>query len=191
MAEMTEGRTNQKARTRRAILEACQDLVGSGAEPTMPAVARLALVSEATAYRYFPDLISLLSEAMRGLWPDPAEMLAPVAGNDDPVERVGYAARCLAEHVLAHQGAARAMIAGTVSRPGTTSLRPGIRFALIDLALGPKSTKALSRLKAELAAVLSPEALFAVIDGRGMDSKDAIDVIEGAARTLTRAALGR
>ena len=60
------GRANQKARTRAAIVDACGDLVRSGAEVTMPEVARRALVSEATAYRYFPDLISLLREALEG-----------------------------------------------------------------------------------------------------------------------------
>ena len=35
----------------------------------MPQVARAALVSEATAYRYFPDLVSLLREALAGVWP--------------------------------------------------------------------------------------------------------------------------
>ena len=53
------GRSNQKKRTRAAIVEAARELIGTGAEVTMPTVARAALVSEATAYRYFPDLPSL------------------------------------------------------------------------------------------------------------------------------------
>src|SRR5271169_254533 len=110
------GRVNQKARTRAAILQAVQDLTRAGAEITMPAVARAALVSEATAYRYFPDLVSLLGEADAGVWPDPAEALAPVAGSDDPVERVGYAAADLFTGILARQSAVRAMIAASISR---------------------------------------------------------------------------
>src|ERR1700689_1552479 len=78
------GRANQKARTRAAIVDACGDLVRSGAEVTMPEVARRALVSEATAYRYFPDLISLLREALEGTWPDPAEALAPLERRPAP-----------------------------------------------------------------------------------------------------------
>ena len=53
----------------------------------MPDVARAAMVSEATAYRYFPDLVTLLQQALAGLWPPPAEALAPVAGSADPAER--------------------------------------------------------------------------------------------------------
>jgi AcrR family transcriptional regulator len=50
------GRVNQKLRTRIAIVEACREVIRSGGPVTMPAVARAALVSEPTAYRYFPDL---------------------------------------------------------------------------------------------------------------------------------------
>ncbi|MCW2523223.1 MAG: regulatory protein TetR, partial [Frankiales bacterium] len=82
------GRANQKARTRAAIVQACRQLIDSGDSVTMPEVARLALVSEPTAYRYFPDLYSLLTTALAGMWPVPADALAPVADSTDPVERV-------------------------------------------------------------------------------------------------------
>ena len=65
------GRVNQKLRTRMAIVEACREVIRSGGPVTMPAVARAALVSEPTAYRYFPDLISLLNAALVGMWPSP------------------------------------------------------------------------------------------------------------------------
>src|SRR5207247_423584 len=58
-SEVAGGRANQKTRTRRAIVDACRELVRTGSDVTMPEVARRALVSEATAYRYFPDLTSL------------------------------------------------------------------------------------------------------------------------------------
>ena len=59
------GRANQKKRTRMAIIEACRDIIRAGGPVTMPGVARAALVSEATAYRYFPDLAALLNETLR------------------------------------------------------------------------------------------------------------------------------
>ena len=115
---------NQKARTRAAIVAAARELARSGAEITMPAVARAALVSEATAYRYFPDLVSLLLEADTGIWPDPAEALRPVAHSDDPVERVGYATEVLMRGVLSHQSAVRAAIAGSITRPDLAASGP-------------------------------------------------------------------
>ena len=131
------GRANQKKRTRMAIVAACREIIRSGAPVTMPEVARAALVSEATAYRYFPDLPALLNEAFPGMWPSPAEALAPVADSADPVERVAFACEFLLRGVLAYQGAVRAMIAATIVRPELAPIRPGLRFGLIDQALDP------------------------------------------------------
>ena len=80
----SRGRTNQKARTERAIVEACVELIRQRQPVTMPEVAKTAMVSEATAYRYFPDLASLLGRALAEDWPTPAEALAPVAASNDP-----------------------------------------------------------------------------------------------------------
>jgi AcrR family transcriptional regulator len=185
---MTTGRVNQKARTRAAILAAVQDLARAGAEITMPSVARAALVSEATAYRYFPDLVSLLLEADEGVWPDPAEALAPVAASDDPVERVGYATEVLLTGILARQSAVRAMIAATMTRPDLAAARPGHRFALIDYALAPLAGAdpgALTQLKRGLAVVMSAEALFVLTDLCGLGPQDAVTSAVRTARSLT------
>ena len=185
------GRVNQKARTRAAIVRAVQDLARDGAEITMPSVARAALVSEATAYRYFPDLVSLLLEADAGVWPDPAEALAPVAGSDDPVERVAYAAEVLFTGILARQSAVRAMIAASISRPGIAAQRPGHRFAFIDYALVPLAgadPEVLAQLKRDLAIVMSAEALFVLTDLCGLCPQDAVASAVRTARSLTAAA---
>ena len=123
-SEAGAGRVNQKERTRRAIVAAARELIRAGGEVTMPAVARSALVSEATAYRYFPDLASLLRDALAGVWPSPETALAPVAGSDDPAERVGCATEALLRHVLDYQSGVRAMIAATITRPGMAAPRP-------------------------------------------------------------------
>jgi len=186
------GRVNQKARTRAAIVRAVQDLARAGTEITMPSVARAALVSEATAYRYFPDLVSLLLEADAGVWPDPAEALAPVAGSDDPVERVGYATEVLLNGVLARQSAVRAMIAATVARPDVAATRPGHRFALIDQALAPLARtdpQVLVQLKEGLAVVMSAEALFVLTDLCGLSPQDAVASAVRTARSITAAAV--
>ena len=187
------GRVNQKERTRRAIVQATRDLIRSGGEVTMPAVAKSALVSEATAYRYFPDLVSLLNEALAGVWPSPETALEPVAGSSDPVTRIGYATEVLLRHVLAYQGAVRAMIAATITRPDQAAMRPGHRFGLIDAALRPLAdgTAGLAQLKRDLAVVISAEALFTLTDLCGLSPEDAIASAVHTARTLTQAAIGK
>jgi AcrR family transcriptional regulator len=136
-AEVRTGRANQKLRTRTAIVDATRGLIRNGTEITMPAVARAAMVSEATAYRYFPDLVSLLREAVVRDWPSPDEALAPVAGSQDPVERISFATEYLLRETLTYEGAVRAMISASVVRPDAADVRPVRRFGLIDKALAP------------------------------------------------------
>ncbi len=190
------GRANQKKRTRMAIIEACREIIRSGAPVAMPEVARAALVSEATAYRYFPDLATLLNEALAGMWLSPAEALGPVAGSADPVERIAVACEFLLRGVLAYQGAVRAMIAATITRPELAATRPGLRFGLIDEALAPLSdplvaadSAGIARLREDLVAVVSAEALFVLTDLAGLAPEEAIASLVRSATTLTRSAL--
>jgi AcrR family transcriptional regulator len=190
------GRSNQKQRTRMAIVAAARELVATGADVTMPAIARAALVSEATAYRYFSDLPALISEALAGAWPPPGEVLAPMADSTDAVERVAFACEFLLRGVLARQGAVRAMIAATMPRPETVTMRPGIRFGLIDQALLPLEAAygsthpgALAQLKRDLAVVMSAEALFTLTDQCRLAPEEAVASATRTARTLTEAAV--
>lgn len=192
----TTGRVNQKLRTRRAIVAAAVELMRTGRDVTMLEVAKSALVSEATAYRHFPDLASLLQEAMAGQMPTPAEALASVADSRDPVERVAVATEHLLRLVLTYQGATRAMIAATITRPDAAASRPAMRFGLIDHALAPlddtlgvTDPAAVRQLKNDLAVVVSAEALFALTDLAGLDPEEAVASVVHTATALTRAAL--
>jgi AcrR family transcriptional regulator len=194
--EAQAGRVNQKQRTRAAIVGAARELIRGSAEVTMPAVARAALVSEATAYRYFPDLVSLLREALDGTWRSPAEMLAPVEHSDDPAERIAFATERLLSHVQEYQGAVRSMMSSAIVRRDTAAIRPGYRFGLIDYALAPldatlgaRDPAALRQLKQDLAVVVSAEALFTLTDLCGLPPQDAIASAARTARTITAAAV--
>ena len=192
------GRINQKRRTRNAIIAACQQLIAAGADINMPAVARAALVSEPTAYRYFPDLASLLEEALTGIEPDPAAALTAGADPGDPVERVAYAAELLARLVIERQSAIRALISVSIARGTARAVRPGYRFALIDQALAPLSGRApgieaatLEQLRRDLAVVISAEAVLTLTDLYGLDDEAAVASIVHTARLITRATLSR
>ncbi len=191
------GRVNQKRRTRTAILAACQELITAGADINMPAVARAALVSEPTAYRYFPDLASLLEEALAALELDPSAALAVGTHPGDPVEQVAYAAELLAKLVIERQGAIRALISVSIARGTARQVRPGYRFALIDQALAPLSGQngidaaTLEQLRRDLAVVISAEAVLTLIDLYGLDSEAAVASIVHTARLITHATLSQ
>jgi AcrR family transcriptional regulator len=192
-----QGRVNQKRRTRTAIVAACQQLISAGADVNMPAVARAALVSEPTAYRYFPDLASLLEEALAGIEPDPAAAFAAGADTGDPVERVAHAAELLAKLVLERQGAIRALISTSITRGSARQMRPGYRFALIDQALAPLSghdgvdAATLEQLRRDLAVVISAEAVLTLTDLYRLDPEAAVASVVHTARLITQATLGR
>ena len=113
----SKGRPNQRARTQRAIIGACVELIRQRRPVTMPEVAKAAMVSEATTYRYFPDLASLLAKALAEEWATPSEALAPVAASNDPVERVAFATRFLLSGVAERQAVVRSMISATIAQP--------------------------------------------------------------------------
>jgi AcrR family transcriptional regulator len=189
------GRSNQKERTRSAIVTAARDAIADGGEVTMPQVARRALVSEATAYRYFPDLASLLREALAGLFDGPEHAMAPVARSKDPVERIGFATEILLREVLAYQGAVRAMLAAALTKPAMAQ-RTGRRFRLIDEALRPledsmavQQPARFAQLKRGLTVVVSAETLFTLTDVCGLTPELAIASAIETARSLTAAAI--
>ena len=85
--ERPSGRVNQKARTRAALLAAAVELVREGRPPSVPDAAERALVSVATAYRYFPTADDLWTEASFETMDFTAlsagvETLIDAAGND-------------------------------------------------------------------------------------------------------------
>src|SRR3954451_3897473 len=64
------GRTEQKSRTRQALVDGTRALLSEGATPRVEDVAERAGISRTTAYRYFPNQRALLLAAQPALQPD-------------------------------------------------------------------------------------------------------------------------
>lgn len=196
----TGGRQNQKERTRRAIVAAAAKLIAAGTLPTMPEVADEALVSTATAYRYFPDQLSLLSAALRDGYAGIGERFQPDIGTERDLERrVDLATEGLLRRIVDREPLVRTVMALSLLRSvdsatphdDAVGVRPGFRRAWIDEALRPAEGELgpenLRFLKLALGAVMSSEALFALEDVMGVESGEAIEVCRWMARTLTGA----
>jgi AcrR family transcriptional regulator len=148
-SQSTTGRANQKLRTRAAIVKAAAELIRTGREVTMPEVAEAVLVSEATAYRYFPDLVSLLREAIAGQLPTAAEALAPVPSRRTPPggemfrprlpAQTARAGRVLHEPVDRRHGRDRRQCRAPGRRPRPE--RPGQRPAMDHRRLHPGGSR--------------------------------------------------
>jgi AcrR family transcriptional regulator len=198
--EQRAGRQNQKQRTRNAIVATARDLVSQGKLPSVAEVAEAALVSPATAYRYFPDQLSLLRAALQEALPRDEEIATPIhAETADVAERVAYATTAFLRLTLKRDSLVRAVMAlsllqsveAPANRQAAAALRPGYRLAWIAQALAPLEGRinagALRRLTNALAVVVSSEALIALQDVCGLDAEEAVDICAWAARTLVQA----
>ena len=194
----TDPRLQQRQRTRKDLLAAASRLLHRGIHPDMDAVAREAMVSRATTYRYFPSIEALLIEApIDGAVPEPADVFSEGAPND-PVARVDAAEAALHEMVYRNEKQLRLMLAASIERKARGDLKPGTplrqnrRTALIDAALAPHR-RALSRssyekLTATLALVFGVESMIVCSDVLGLDAKSARRMKSWAIRALVSAA---
>jgi AcrR family transcriptional regulator len=191
---MSAGRVNQRQRTRKDLLTAAGRLLKAGQSPDMDAVAAEAMVSRATAYRYFPTIEALLVEApLDGDVPTADDVFAGDTSSD-PVARVEKAEAALHEAVYRNESQLRRMLAASLTRkPGGIPIRQNRRSALIAAALAPARGKlsraAYERLSAALALIFGTESMIVFRDVLGVDGKTARRVKSWAARALVQAAL--
>lgn len=190
------GRVNQKQRTRQALVEAAGQLLAAGASPTLADVAERALVSKATAYRYFASADALIAEVMFDReFPGVSQVLGSVG--DDPATRVLAVAAAVNDTMLAHEHAMRMIVRNAIemalnAADGTVH-RVGRRQELIAAAVAPlaKTLKpeALKRLRHALALVIGPEAILAARDVCGLSVDETRKVTRWAAEAIVAHAL--
>src|SRR5947209_3088310 len=122
------GRINQKRRTRASLVAAAAELLRQGKSPTVTEVADAALVSRATAYRYFPSQEYLLSEAaLEGIRDDIDEELQAADSVDDPAKRLDAVVQRLQERTVEQEAGFRALLRLSLEQPtdGSDGREPG------------------------------------------------------------------
>jgi AcrR family transcriptional regulator len=190
------GRANQKRRTRKALLEAAARLMKRGrGTPTLEEVAEEALVSRATAYRYFPGVEPLLVEASLDIaMPEPEELFGADASRD-PVASVKRVDEAVDRMVHANEAAIRTMLVHSLQQKlaGGEELLPARqnrRAALIEAALagGDFSAEARDRLAKALALVVGSESMLVFRDVLQLGDAEARAVKDWAIEALVTAA---
>jgi AcrR family transcriptional regulator len=193
---------NQRNRTRAAIIEAATALLREGRPPTVAEAAERALVSRATAYRYFPTQESLLLDVVNvEALMKPVEDLVASFPTDDAAQRLAALVRTmtpamLSDEVLIRTGERIYMDTWLANQPegNHTPVRAGRRMRYIDEALRPLGERlgepARKRLRCALALALGTEALIAMKDSAGLDDdEEIVATLEWAAGALLRTAL--
>ena len=187
----THGRANQRRRTRKDLLLAASRLMKLGRSPSLDEIAEEALVSRATAYRYFPSVEGLLVEAALDVAiPEPAAVFAN-APTDDAAARVQLVDTVLHEAMLSNEASMRMMLIHTLQRglsaetSGDIPARQNRRTPLIEAALAPVRQQlkpsAIEPLTQALALIVGTEAMVVF--------KDVLRVNDATARKVKRWAI--
>lgn len=195
----TSGRSNQKRRTRKALLEAAARLMKDGLRPAFDEVAEEALVSRATAYRYFTGIEPLLLEASLDI-AMPGPELFEKDWSDSVADRVIRAEAAVGRMVRSNETALRMMMvnalqASLVGDSVSIPARQNRRTPLIEAALEPLRRSlepaAIERLAQALALVIGTEAHLVFRDVLQLDDEASDAVKRWMILALVDAALRR
>ncbi len=188
------GRTQQKARTRAALVAAARELLAEGATPTVEQAADRAAISRTTAYRYFANRRELLIASY-------PELQAPSLLGDeppaDPAARLEAVTESIARQIIEHEPELRSMLRLSLESPrrdrGLLPLRQGRAIRWIEDALAPlrgrMDERELHGLALAIRAAIGIEPFVWLTDVGGLSREDAVDVMRSTARTLLQAAL--
>ncbi len=192
------GRPNQKMRTRKDLLQAAARLLKRGRKPNLDEIAGEALVSRATAYRYFPSVDALLLEASLDVVVPEVGEIFDGGSSHDPVARLERVDAALHDMILANEAPLRMMLAHSLERrargaeEGDIPARQNRRTPLIEAALEPArrllKPAALKPLTQALALIIGTEAMVVCKDVLQLNDAEARKVRRWAIRALVEAA---
>jgi AcrR family transcriptional regulator len=186
------GRTQQKSRTRQALVEAARELLAEGSTPQVEHAAQRAGISRTTAYRYFPNQRSLLMAAHPQISPE------TLLGPDAPVaprDRLDAFMNAFTGYNFEWEPQLRAALRLSLEEPGDRPvLRQGRAVGWIEHALEPvRRTRPDVDVPALAVAIRSAtgiEALIWLVDIAGQSRPDAAETVRRTAQALLTAALG-
>lgn len=185
------GRTNQKRRTRQALVEAARLLVAEELSLSVEAAAERAGISRTTAYRYFRNQTELLVAAH----PETAAAsLLPAHPPTDPVARLDLVLTAFIRLILDTEPQQRAMLRMSLARDavGELPLRQGRAITWIGEALEPLGPTlgdaAVEQLTFAIRSATGIEALVWLTEVAGLHREDAGKLMHWAAMAMLHAA---
>ncbi|MBL9205511.1 MAG: TetR/AcrR family transcriptional regulator [Opitutaceae bacterium] len=188
--------SNQELRTRKDLLVAAGRLMKQGRKPTMEEVAAEAMVSRATAYRYFQSVEALLVESPVDAAVGDLGQLFKDNPSEDAEARIDEAEAFMHRIVYENEAQLRIVLANSISRDvADTSLpkRQNRRLPLIESALATARARFrdedYDKLCYSLSLIFGPEAMIVFKDVLGIDEPTARQVKSWAVRALVRGAL--
>jgi AcrR family transcriptional regulator len=188
-------RTRQKQRTRQDLLQAASRLMAQGQLPKVADVAKEALVSRATAYRFFSNDEELIAEAAIDVRTPTATQLFEGDTSLDPEERLLKANAVMHDVVWKNQKQMRFIVARLLDQSNGSREMPrqNRRTDFIHTALAPARDRfdaaTYRKLCAAVALVIGAESMFVFHDVLQIEEAEARKVENWVVRVLTQAAL--
>jgi AcrR family transcriptional regulator len=188
------GRTEQKQRTRAALVAAARQLVASGITPTVEQAATESGISRTAAYRYFPNQRALLIAAHPETG---AASMLPTNPPEDPAARLEVVIRAFTHLIVETEAQQRTMLrlsleADPVER-AALPLRQGRAIAWIEEALAPLheqlAEEEIHRLVLAIRSAVGIEALAWLTDVASLTREEAVAIMSWSAQALLHAAL--
>jgi len=195
--EAPHGRAAQRNRTRKAIVDATMRLMAEGRTPSINEITEAAQVSRRTIYMYFPTVEQLLLDATLGALG--AETIEPVADSltaGDATTRVEQLSRAFSSSAGPTMHLGRALIRLTVEgkEPQSGGPRRGYRRVqwierTLEPVRGKLTRREFERLVSALSVLIGWEPLIVLKDVRGLEEKEAEEVLAFATRAVVEAAV--
>jgi len=185
------GRTNQKHRTRDALIAAARELVAKGLTPTVEEAAAAAAVSRTTAYRYFQTRAALLEAAH----PEIAfKSLLPRDPPDDVRERLRLVVRRYLRFMTDSEQQLRTMLRLSLeAEHAELPLRQGRVIGWLEDALAPLRERigaaAVRRLAITIRSATGIESFVWLVDVGRQSRDEALKIMRWTASSLLDAAL--
>ncbi|MEU2616200.1 helix-turn-helix domain-containing protein [Micromonospora sp. NPDC007271] len=193
------GRTQQKSRTRQALVDATRDLLTEGLTPRVEDAAERAGISRTTAYRYFPNQRSLLLAAQPQIQP---ETLLDDSAPTDPHARLDVFMTAFIRYNFEWEPQLRAALRlsldpvggrGSTDQAARPMLRRGRAIGWVEHALAPleRTHPHLDRhqLAVDIRSATGIESLIWLRDIAGQSRRQAGETVRRTAHALLDAAL--
>ncbi|MFF0636470.1 TetR/AcrR family transcriptional regulator [Nocardia sp. NPDC004151] len=188
------GRTNQKSRTRTALITATRKLLAQGAIPTVEDAAQAAEISRTTAYRYFPNQRALLAAVRPEI---DRETLLPDPAPTDPRERLDLVMRECVRINLEWEPELRTSLRLSLdpAAGNPSPLRRGRVIGWLEHALEPLRITHpdidIHRLAIAIRSATGIESFIWLVDVAALPHPEAAEILCATARALLNEALGR
>lgn len=184
-------------RTRQALIHAAWELLKEGKQPTVDEVAEKAMVSRATAYRYFPSRDRLLIEAVLNREVTPAKTVLDDIADDSAGEAVGRIQQHLYSQVIKNESLNRSLLRACqdewMENKNRFVLRGDQRLPLLKEALSRRrkdiEPRELDNLLYALATMVGLESYIVLRDVCQINQTRGNEIMNWAVRKLVDAVL--